>query len=138
MTTQPEFAKTLLFLWPAMVGKSGAGLMKRLETHPPVAAMTDTDLIGQFVRTRRGPADLRVEVRKFDRAPAEEYVPHWVPARVLPLNASWRALASAVGEVLDDPRFFESCAACGSHFPKAGARPHPYCEECRSLLAEGD
>ena len=92
--------------------------------------MTDRDLRKEFVRVERSEEKVEILVREIRFDGPHTPIHTWAVGKSLPATASKAEIEKATAGILENPRYFRTCAECGQRKPLGWMLNESLCQEC--------
>ncbi len=92
--------------------------------------MNDTELLKEFIRIERTEKEVQILVREIRWQGPHTPIHTWAVAESLPNTASEAEIENAAARILENPRYFRTCAECGERKPLGWMLNESLCQEC--------
>ena len=91
--------------------------------------MDDRELLKEFIRIERTENSVQILVHEI-RWQGHTPIHTWAVSENLPNTASEAEIENAAARILENPRYFRTCAECGQRKPLGWMQNDRICQEC--------
>ena len=92
--------------------------------------MNNRELREEFIRVERTVTAVQILVHEIRWEGSHTPIHTWAAAERLPNTASEAEIENAAARILENPRYFRTCAECGQRKPLGWMQSDWICQEC--------
>ena len=92
--------------------------------------MNDTELLKEFIRIEKTQNEVQIRVHEIRWQGPHTPIHTWAVGKSLPATAAKSEIENAAARILENPRYFRTCAECGQRKPLGWMQKDRICQEC--------
>ena len=96
--------------------------------------MNDTELRKEFIRIEKTSNEVQILVHEITWDGPHTPIHSWAVARSLSATASGNEIENATAAILQDIRYFRTCADCDQRKPFGWMQNDSFCQECAEVV----